>query len=69
MCFAQEPLPVESPLLKLSNVLLSTHTAGLDEQSEFDMPRIAAECVATLYRGDWPEGCVLNDELRANWKW
>lgn len=67
--FAQEPLPLDSPLLALPNVVLSTHTAGLDEQSEIDMPRIAAECVVKLYRGEWPEGCVINRELRDGWRW
>jgi phosphoglycerate dehydrogenase-like enzyme len=67
--FAQEPLPTDSPLLDLPNIVLTTHTAGLDEQSEVDMPRIAAENVAKLHRGEWPEGCVVNAELRATWKW
>lgn len=67
--FQKEPLPTDSPLLTLPNVVLSTHTAGLDQQSEFDMPRIAAECVAKLFHGEWPEGCVINDVLRDSWKW
>jgi phosphoglycerate dehydrogenase-like enzyme len=67
--FAREPLPLDSELLTLPNVVLSTHTAGLDAQSQQDMPRIAAENVAQLYRGIWPEGCVVNHELRATWKW
>jgi phosphoglycerate dehydrogenase-like enzyme len=40
----------------LPNLVLTTHTAGLDHQSETDMPRIAAENVAKLFRGEWPEG-------------
>jgi phosphoglycerate dehydrogenase-like enzyme len=67
--FQKEPLPVDSQLLRLPNVILSTHTAGIDEQSHFDMPRIASECIAKLYRGQWPDGCVINDELRGKWKW
>ncbi len=67
--FQKEPLPIESPLLTLPNAVLSTHTAGLDHQSEFDMPRIAAECVAKLFRGEWPQGCVINDQLRDSWQW
>ena len=66
---AQEPLPLSSPLLALQNVVLTTHTAGLDEQSEQDMPRIAAENVAELFRGQWPEGCVVNHQLRSTWRW
>jgi phosphoglycerate dehydrogenase-like enzyme len=67
--FAQEPLPLESPLLQLPNVILTTHTAGLDHQSEIDMPCIAADNVAKLYRGEWPEGCVVNHQLRGRWIW
>jgi D-3-phosphoglycerate dehydrogenase len=67
--FAIEPLPTDSPLLELPNLVLSTHTGGLDHQSEIDMPRIAAENVAKLFHGEWPEGCVVNSELRGKWKW
>lgn len=67
--FKQEPLPTESRLLELPNVLLATHTAGLDDQSMIDMPRIAAECIANLYLGQWPEHCVINRELGPDWKW
>jgi hypothetical protein len=29
----------------------------------------AAQCIAQLYRNQWPAGAVVNEELRANWKW
>ncbi|MCA9267286.1 MAG: 3-phosphoglycerate dehydrogenase, partial [Planctomycetales bacterium] len=67
--FDREPLPLDSPLLDVPNLLLSTHTAGLDHQSEIDMPRIAAECVAALFRGEWPAACVINRELHPGWRW
>mgnify|MGYP002623679350 CR=1 FL=1 len=67
--FHQEPTPTDNPLLSLPNVVAAPHTAGLDHQSQIDMPRIAAECVARLYRGDWPEGCVINASLRDTWTW
>ena len=67
--FQKEPTPAENPLLSLSNVIVAPHTAGLDHQSEIDMPRIAAECVAKLFRGDWPDGCVINESLRETWRW
>ena len=67
--FQQEPTPTDNPLLSLPNVIAAPHTAGLDHQSEIDMPRIAAECVARLYQGDWPTGCVINDSLRTSWRW
>ena len=43
--------------------------AGLDEQSEEDMSRMAAECAVELYRGGWPEGRVVNPEVRPGWRW
>jgi D-3-phosphoglycerate dehydrogenase len=67
--FKTEPLPSDSPLHKLDNVLMSPHMGGLDEESQEAMTRLAADCVANLYKGTWPEGCVVNDELRDGWKW
>ncbi|HWB09322.1 MAG TPA: phosphoglycerate dehydrogenase [Pirellulales bacterium] len=67
--FKTEPLPLDSPLLKLDNVLLSPHMGGLDFESQRDMSTMAAQCIADLYQGRWPEGCVVNAELRPAWKW
>jgi phosphoglycerate dehydrogenase-like enzyme len=67
--FKTEPLPADSPLTKLKNILLTTHTAGLDEQSEIDMARFAAQNLADLYQGKWPEASVVNKELAGKWKW
>lgn len=67
--FETEPLPLESPLLGLDNIVLTPHMGGLDHESQVDMSRLAAECIAKLYQGQWPEGCVVNNELRDGWKW
>ena len=67
--FQQEPTPASNKLLTLPNVIAAPHTAGLDHQSEIDMPRLAFECVAKLFLGQWPEGCVINSELRPTWRW
>lgn len=67
--FQTEPLPLDSPLLKLDNVLLCPHMGGLDDQSLRDMATMAAQCVVDLYQGRWPEGCVVNEHLRPGWKW
>ena len=64
-----EPLPLDSPLLKLKNVLLAPHMGGLDLESEVAMSLMAAQCLVRLHRGDWPEGCVVNDQIRQGWKW
>ena len=67
--FKQEPLPLDSPLLNLDNVVLCTHTGGLDEFSEVAMTSMAAQSIADLYQGRWPEKCVVNRTLRDGWKW
>lgn len=67
--FKREPLPLDSPLLKLENVLVCTHLGGLDEVSVVAMPGRAAQCIVDLYEGRWPEGCVINKELRDGWSW
>jgi phosphoglycerate dehydrogenase-like enzyme len=67
--FRTEPLPLTSPLLKLDNVLLAPHMGGLDHESLRDMGTMAAQCIADLYQGRWPEGCVVNAETRSGWKW
>lgn len=67
--FKQEPLSVDSPLLTLDNVLVAPHMGGLDVESELAMSNLAAQCLADLYSGRWPEGCVVNVEIRPNWKW
>jgi hypothetical protein len=41
----------------------------LDEESLEAMTTLAARCVAELYQGRWPEGCVVNAHLRTGWKW
>jgi phosphoglycerate dehydrogenase-like enzyme len=67
--FKTEPLPLDSPLLKLDNVLLMPHMGGLDFESQRDMSTMAAQCIVDLYQGRWPEGCVVNAEHRPTWKW
>lgn len=67
--FRVEPLPADHPLTKLDNVLLSPHMGGLDHESVIAMSHLAAECIANLYQGRWPEGCVVNEQLRSAWKW
>ncbi len=67
--FTVEPLPLDSPLLRVDNALLAPHMGGLDEESEVAMSHLAAKCLGQLYRGQWPAGCVVNDELRSGWRW
>lgn len=67
--FEQEPPAADNPLFALDNVVLSPHLAGTDEMSLVGMGVEAAECIARLHRGEWPEGAVVNDQLRDGWQW
>ncbi len=68
--FVVEPVPASNRLLKLPNVLLSPHIAGQDHESIAAMGSLAALCIARLYQGEpTPEGCLLNPQVLADWKW
>lgn len=67
--FKIEPLPLDSQLLKVDNVLLAPHMGGLDLESEVAMSKLAAECIADLYQGRCPDACVVNSGLFPGWKW
>ena len=67
--FEREPLPADSPILTLDNVVVSPHVAGWDYESIAAMAEIAARSVVDLYQRRWPDGCVVNDELRPGWHW
>ena len=67
--FEVEPPYPDNPILKLDNVVLTAHMAGVDTQSRDDMARKAAECIAAIARGEWPAECVVNPEVREKFKW
>ncbi len=67
--FNTEPLPLESPLLKFSNVLLSGHVAGLDVESQRDTLIMAANTILELRRGEWPTHCIQNLKTCTDWTW
>ncbi|MEE2736586.1 MAG: phosphoglycerate dehydrogenase [Planctomycetota bacterium] len=67
--FDTEPLPLNSPLLAVDNLLLSPHLAGLDEQSAYDASVMVAESIVALFEGKWPSECVVNDQLDSTWRW
>ncbi|MFO1021742.1 MAG: phosphoglycerate dehydrogenase [Planctomycetales bacterium] len=50
--FEVEPLPVDSPLLKFDNVLVSGHVAGMDNESERDTATKAAQIIISLKHGE-----------------
>jgi len=67
--FEQEPPDPRNPLFALDNVVLTPHIAGTDTRSMEDMGIESARSIVTLSRGGWPEGAVVNEDLRGRWKW
>ncbi len=67
--FEQEPLPVSSPLAQMSNVLLASHTGGLDHESHRDTLLMAAETIVGLKQGKWPAHCIQNMRATTGWTW
>lgn len=67
--FNVEPLPIESPLTSMSNVLLSGHVAGLDNESQRDTLTMASETIIALKNGEWPRLCIQNLKDVNGWEW
>ena len=67
--FEVEPLPMDSPLLTLENVLLSGHVAGLDNESQRDTFTMVAETIINLQQGGWPAECIQNLKGVGDWSW
>jgi phosphoglycerate dehydrogenase-like enzyme len=65
--FEQEPPAPDNPLFHLPNVVCSPHLAGTDELSLENMGCEAATCIVKLFRGEWPAGAVVNQELASGW--
>ena len=67
--FEVEPLPLTSPLIGMSNVLLAGHVAGLDNESHDATWALGAEIILKLHRGEWPADCIQNLKGVTGWKW
>jgi phosphoglycerate dehydrogenase-like enzyme len=65
---ACEPPGPDCPLIGVPNVVISPHVAGIDSRSMEDMALLAARCIVDLLSGAWPEGCVVNAQLRDGWR-
>lgn len=66
--FELEP-PGDSPLRRSEKVVLSPHIAGIDRRSFVDMAVSAAQAVIALSRGEWPEGRLVNPEVKGRFRW
>jgi phosphoglycerate dehydrogenase-like enzyme len=67
--FEEEPPGDNNPLLKLDNVVLTAHTAGVDVRSGEEMSLMAAQTIVQLSRGEWPAAVVVNPEVKDRFKW
>jgi phosphoglycerate dehydrogenase-like enzyme len=67
--FEKEPLPLDSPLIGMSNVLLCGHVAGTDEEARRASQQMAAELIVALKRGEWPQQAIQNLRGVTDWKW
>lgn len=59
-----EPIPIDSPLLKLDNVLVTAHTAANSEESFADCQRHAARQVVLVLSGRPPTTPIAQPWLR-----
>lgn len=67
--FEVEPLPLDSPLLTLDNVLLAGHVAGLDNESQYDTFKMVADTIISLRDGRWPAERIRNLKGVSDWSW
>jgi phosphoglycerate dehydrogenase-like enzyme len=63
--FESEPLPADSPLRTLDNLILLPHVAGVTAQSRLAMARMAVENAARALRGEPPLACLNPEVLNA----
>ncbi len=61
--FETEPLPADSPLTKLENVILTSHSIAWTEELFRDMGRADCQGVLSVWRGEAPENVVNKDVL------
>jgi len=54
---------LESPLLKLDNLVYTGHSGFYSETSTPELFRRPAEYIAAVFQGKWPDGCV-NPKVR-----
>ncbi|MHB0878312.1 MAG: C-terminal binding protein [Anaerolineae bacterium] len=59
----REPPAPDNPLLSMENVVLTPHCAGISDRGTYNVKKKAAENVARLLSGRWPES-VVNPEVK-----
>jgi len=61
--FEAEP-PGANPLFTLDSVLVTAHTAGVDQRSREEMARLPATAIVKLLAGEWPADWVVNPQVK-----
>lgn len=56
--YEEEPLPADSPLRQLDNVLLQPHAAWYSEEAFAELQQRVAESVVQFFKGERPRGLV-----------
>lgn len=63
--FQSEPLPPDSPLTKMENVILTSHSIAWTEELFRDMGRIDCQGALAVYHGDLPKD-IVNPQVLDN---
>jgi len=69
--YGTQPLPADSPLLELDNVVLTSHMAGITRESMLRMSETTVDQVLQLLRGELPEflcNADARDAIGARWR-
>lgn len=65
-----EPIPADSPLLKLGNFVITAHSAGISPQAYTELQRRPGVEIARLIKGEWPVGLLdprMKETYRKRW--
>jgi phosphoglycerate dehydrogenase-like enzyme len=65
-----EPIPPDSQLLELDNLIVTAHSAGISPQALEEIQRRPAKEIIRVIKGEWPVG-LLNPEAKEKYlsKW
>jgi phosphoglycerate dehydrogenase-like enzyme len=61
--YEHEP-PGQNPLFALDRVVLTAHTAGVDQRSRQEMARLPAQAIVKLLAGEWPADWIVNPQVK-----
>ena len=65
--FEEEPTPVDNPLLKMDNVVVTPHSAGHSDLTSEKQWRLSVETAVAFSKGHWPRSYV-NPAVAPRWE-